>query len=329
MSMLSAFTDLMTPDTIGQLSKVVGVDRSQTQKGLEVIGPLVLGSLARKSATAGGVESIMGLVPRETGQGLMAQLLSATGQRTRAEAPGLLSSVLGPGVSTIGKALDGRLGFDATGLMSMAAPAILGVIGSAAKEKKLSATDIAATLQTESSAALAAAKPEVRAVLDEAFQLGDRAQALKASFTENEWKKIRLAPAAATLYVASASPSGARGLSKEIIAAGETLKTLVKDALPTSLVDVAFGSFEGPLLDKEGGLDERSPRHDILAVLTAAMQTIKAKRPVDAQAFRDTIVTLSRKVAEASKEGAFLGIGGTLVSPEEEQALGDIAAAVA
>jgi hypothetical protein len=32
------------------------------------------------------------------------------------------------------------------------------------------------------------------------------------------------------------------------------------------------------------------------------MQTIKTKRPVDAQAFRDTIVTLSRKVAEASKE---------------------------
>jgi hypothetical protein len=211
----------------------------------------------------------------------------------------------------------------------MAAPAILGVIGAAAKEQKLSSAAIAATLQAESNAALAAAKPEVRAVLDEAFQLSDKAQALKGTFNDDEWKKIRLAPAAATLYIASASPSGAGGLSKEIVAAGETLKTIVKDALPTSLVDVAFGSFDGNLLDKDSGLDEQTPRHNILAALTSAMQTVKAKRPVDAQAFRDTIVTLSRKVAEASKEGGFLGIGGTLVSAEEEQALGDIAAAVA
>jgi hypothetical protein len=34
-------------------------------------------------------------------------------------------------------------------------------------------------------------------------------------------------------------------------------------------------------------------------------------------------------VAEASKEGGFLGIGGTRVSKEEEQAIADIAVAVA
>jgi hypothetical protein len=32
-----------------------------------------------------------------------------------------------------------------------------------------------------------------------------------------------------------------------VIAAGDAMKDLVKDALPTSLVDVAFGSFEGKL----------------------------------------------------------------------------------
>jgi hypothetical protein len=41
------------------------------------------------------------------------------------------------------------------------------------------------------------------------------------------------------------------------------------------------------------------------------------------------MVALSRKVAEASKEGGFLGIGGTRVSKEEEQAIADVTSAVA
>jgi hypothetical protein len=40
------------------------------------------------------------------------------------------------------------------------------------------------------------------------------------------------------------------------------------------------------------------------------------------------MVALSRKVAEASKEGGFLGFGGTLVSKEEEQAIAEIATAL-
>jgi hypothetical protein len=40
-------------------------------------------------------------------------------------------------------------------------------------------------------------------------------------------------------------------------------------------------------------------------------------------------VAVSRKVAEASKEGGFLGIGGTRVSQQEEQAIGEITAALA
>ncbi len=244
--------------------------------------------------------------------------------------PGLLTSVLGPGVSTIGKALGGRLGFDATPLLSVAAPAILGLIGTTAKEQKLNSADIAKTLQNEHTAAMATSKPEVQAVLTEAFQLSDNAEKLKATFTDDEWKQIKLAPVAATYYVVSASPSGFSGIAKEIIAAGDTMKSLVKNALPTSLVDVAFGSFEGKLdLEKDVRISETAPRSGMLGVVRAAAASVKAKSPVDAQAFGETIVTLSRKVAEASKEGGVLGIGGTRVSKEEELALAEIASAVA
>jgi hypothetical protein len=62
----------------------------------------------------------------------------------------------------------------------------------------------------------------------------------------------------------------------------------------------------------------------MLGVVQAAAAAVKAKSPVDAKAFGDTLVALSRKVAEASKEGGILGIGGTRVSKEEEQAIAEI-----
>jgi hypothetical protein len=327
-SLLGSFTQLMTPDTIGKLSRAVGVDSNQAQKGLDVIGPLVLGSLAKKSETVSGMDSIMKMLPDDAGTGLLGKVLSAAGQAGPISSASLLSGVLGPGVSTIGKALGGRLGFDATPLLSLAAPAILSVISSTAKEQKLNSADIAKTLQSEHTANMAAAKPEVQAVLTEAFQLSDKAEKLKGTFSDEQWRKIRLSPVAVTFYVVSASPSGVSGITKEVIAAGDAMKTLVTDALPTSLVDVAFGSFEGKL-ELEGGLDESSPRGSMLGVVQAASAAVKAKSPVDHKTFGDTLVALSRKVAEASKEGGFLGIGGTRVSQEEEQAIAEITAAVA
>ncbi|HEY7444062.1 MAG TPA: DUF937 domain-containing protein [Vicinamibacterales bacterium] len=329
-SLLNSFSQLMTPDTIGQLSRVVGVDGSQAQKGLDVIGPLVLGSLARKSETVTGMDSIMRLLPQETTGSLLGNLLGSAGRQAPGSTASLLTGVLGPGVSTIGKALGGRLGFDATPLLSVAAPAILGLISTTAKEQKLNSADIAKTLQSEHTATMASVKPEVQAVLTEAFRLSDKAEKLKATFTDDEWKHIRIAPLAATYYVASASPSGFTGLAKEVIAAGDTMKSLVKNALPTSLVDVAYGSFEGKLdLEKDIRISETAPRSGMLGIVRAAAQAVKAKSLVDAPTFGETIVAISKKVAEASKEGGILGIGGTRVSKEEEQAIAEISSAVA
>jgi hypothetical protein len=325
-SLLGSFTQMMTPDTIGKLSRAAGVDSNQAQKGLDVIGPLVLGSLARKSETIGGMDSIMRMLPDDSG--LLGKVVSMAGQPSALASASLLSGVLGPGVNTIGKALGGRLGFDATPLISLATPAILGLISTTAKEQKLNSADIAKALQTEHTATMAAAKPEVQAVLTEAFRLGDKASELKARFTDDEWKDIRLAPVAATFYVVSASPSGIAGVSKEVIAGGDALKELVNQAMPTSLVDVAFGSYE-PKLEWDGALDDTNARATMLGILRAAAAAVKGKSPVDSRAFSDTIVAVSRKVAEASKEGGFLGIGGTRVSQQEEQAIGEITAALA
>ena len=55
---------------------------------------------------------------------------------------------------------------------------------------------------------------------------------------------------------------------------------------------------------------------------------LAAKAPGDAPAFKAWLSSISQKVAEASSEGGFLGIGGVQVSDAEKATLGDIAKAL-
>ncbi len=324
-SLLTSFSQLMTPDFVGDLGRVAGIGLPRAQKGLEIVGPLILGSLARKTASVAGMDSIMRLLPQGNG----ARFQDAIAGQEKSAPAGLLTSVMGPGISTISKAVGGRLGFDVTPLLSAAAPAMLGLIGATAREQKLNSVDIAQALQQQHTAAMADAAPDVRAVLTEAFQLGDKAERLRSTFTDGEWNAIRLSPVAVTLYVITAAPSGVGSTTREVSAAAEGMRSLVKAAMPTSLVDVAFGGIESGLEIPTGALDGNSPRSATLRAVQAAAAAVRAKSPVDFRSFGDTLVALSRKVAEASKEGGFLGMGGVVVSEEEERAITEIASAVA
>jgi hypothetical protein len=55
---------------------------------------------------------------------------------------------------------------------------------------------------------------------------------------------------------------------------------------------------------------------------------LAAKALEDARAFKAWLTSISQKVAEASPEGGFLGIGGVQVSDAEKATLTDIAKAL-
>ena len=61
-----------------------------------------------------------------------------------------------------------------------------------------------------------------------------------------------------------------------------------------------------------------------LAALTEVAGILDAKAPDDAAAFKAWLEEISKKVAEASKEGGFLGFGGVKVSDAEKATLTDI-----
>lgn len=144
----------------------------------------------------------------------------------------------------------------------------------------------------------------------------------KASFNAEDWTVITTAPALAGLLVASAEPGGnlresvalSRGYAE---ARARQPGELLEDVLTTA-----------PSLDASNR--PKTPE-DIRAA--ALEQLRRAVRTLDRVAQDDELVeykrfvySLAESVAHAHKEGGFLGIGGTPVSANEQQALDAIAA---
>ena len=81
-----------------------------------------------------------------------------------------------------------------------------------------------------------------------------------------------------------------------------------------------------PELEKlKGEKDPASLKGAMLDYVVSAVDTVSAKSEEDSQAFRQWLVYLAQKTADASKEGGFLGIGAVRVSEQEQAALDELA----
>ena len=89
-------------------------------------------------------------------------------------------------------------------------------------------------------------------------------------------------------------------------------------------------AFGGGLSSKMASqVKELASRKDgLIDVVKAGAAAVAAKSPGEAQAYKETIHAVAKAAAEASKEGGFLGFGGTLVSKDEQAALDALKAAL-
>lgn len=291
------------------------------------MGPIVLSSLAKRASTPGGASSLLNLLPQESGSGLIGNLLgSITGSGpTPADT---VNSLIGPGANAIGGTISQKLGFNARPLLTLAAPLIAGIIGKAVKKDNIDATGLAKLLKTENDSFVNdPANKETVALVNSAIDAGDKAVVLRNSFDDAQWMKVRMGPLAAMYLVAKASPSGLVGLIKEFRSASEAVVDSIKDVSPVSLVGTAFGG--GLTKEELEQIKKDEPsRESAIKSIKEGLGIVAQKSQTDVRAYRDLILQVSQKVAEASKEGGFLGIGGTLVSKEEEQAIADIKSAL-
>jgi len=155
----------------------------------------------------------------------------------------------------------------------------------------------------------------------------------KADFTADEWSMLCKSPMLAGMVVVAASPSGPFGVIKEMIAMGKLVaETKAKggEGLVSAVVN-DITTREGIERAKPTEIQGKSPdeaRTYALDQLKQAAALLGQKAPNDASAFSQWLQEVAQRVASASKEGGFLGFGGTLVSEQEQAALRDIAAAL-
>jgi hypothetical protein len=71
--------------------------------------------------------------------------------------------------------------------------------------------------------------------------------------------------------------------------------------------------------------DRAKTKDALIEVIKAAVGAIQSKSPAEAESYKAWLTSVAARVAQASKEGGFLGIGGTQVSAEEQDALKQLA----
>ena len=156
----------------------------------------------------------------------------------------------------------------------------------------------------------------------------------KTDFTPDEWAAIRRSPLYATLAVVAAEPNGPLGVMKEMFSVAKFIaETKMKGGTNGIVTDLAaeLSTKEGAQAARPEGIKGKSPddaRQFALAELKNVGDLVDSKGGADAAGFKEWLRDVSTRVAEASKEGGFFGIGGTLVSDKEKQALADAASAL-
>jgi hypothetical protein len=159
----------------------------------------------------------------------------------------------------------------------------------------------------------------------------------RADFTDEEWSQVMAAPMVAGMAVTLSDPSGLWGMVKESIAsgralveakegtAGSSLAKAITDALETS--EGRTAARDRVKLDVKGATPAEM-KASALAALGAVAALVSAKAPSDAAAFKAFLNQVALKVAEASKEGGFLGFGGVAVSDAEKATLDEVRGAL-
>jgi hypothetical protein len=285
-----------------------------------------MGGMARMASTPKGAESLLKMLPQE-GSGALGNIGTILKGLTGSGTTSLVNSVMGPGVNAIGASLSKALGFDVTPLLRMAVPVIGGLVAKTAKSQNLDAAGLGAMLSKQNSdfANDPANKPTM-ALVKEATAAGEKAEAEIASYGA-DWPKVAGGPVAALLLVAASDLSGPFDTIKEVKAADTALRESVSSAPATSAMSAAFG----------GGLTESAlksvkalakDKEALLRMITEGTAAFASRSPAEVKAYKDTIRAVAKATAEASKEGGFLGIGGTRVSADEKAALDRIDAAL-
>jgi hypothetical protein len=159
----------------------------------------------------------------------------------------------------------------------------------------------------------------------------------KSSFSPDEWKLLLESVMLTGIAVTAAEPSGLWGVLKESFAGGTALAQAGLEAGSNPLVNAVaeeLATAQGRSIARDG-LKEKLSGAKPAEIKARCIETLRqvgmlldAKVPADTSAFKEWLRRISQHVADASKEGGFLGIGGLPVSEAEKATLTEISNAL-
>jgi hypothetical protein len=148
----------------------------------------------------------------------------------------------------------------------------------------------------------------------------------KASFTDDEWERVRRAPMVAGMAITIADPGGPIEILKEGMA---TLRAATVPPSQEELLAAVALDIQAMVQQKQNPARNFKPTGaatagtEILDELRAVDAIVAEKAtPEETQAFRGWLVMAAQAAADAAKEGGFMGFGAVQVS-EGEQAMLD------
>lgn len=156
-------------------------------------------------------------------------------------------------------------------------------------------------------------------------------------YSDAEWKILMATPLKVGKAMMLASPSGPVGLIQETKALVDCLRSLLSQNTANPLIrelsgraknivnTARSGDPKSVLFDLIGtSHDPAASRTDALNGCQQAASILRKASPQDAAEYKQFVFTGAQKVAEAAREGGFLGISGEKVAPAEQSLLKDI-----
>lgn len=165
----------------------------------------------------------------------------------------------------------------------------------------------------------------------------------KADFSPDEWESLIEAPMKIAYAIIASGTPGPIQLAQETFAVARATVEPTVNATPNALINAVASDIKAATQDSEGrkaareGLQEDIKDVTNIAQLRAAgiegaraVATLLAtKAPADeAAGFKQWLLGIAQRVAEAAKEGSILGFGGTRVTDEEKATIGELASAL-
>jgi hypothetical protein len=334
-TLLDVLSAAASPELIDSAAKLLGVTDNSAAQAAGLLGPTLIASLARQAEGPDGAARV-------------SALLSRVGATTAADSSDLLSSAM---LGRYGDVVGEMLGDSAAPLMNdltratgipgfgaflrMAAPVGIAALAAEVERRGLDEKQIAAALKAEAKEVQASDDPKAQTVAL-AFENIDAQAALRKQFTDDQWQAVSAFPALAAGYVAAVGISGPFGSIKEFAALTKALDPSTVTAGST-LLDAVWNSMQGAVdraaatgdlgeigLDRFDARDAAAVKARVLDVGERAWAALSKLPPEEAAAYRNATIKAATAVAESSKEGGFLGIGGAIISDSERAALESI-----